>query len=147
MTDQLEPKIVLTDTPDAGDTAVIQDGLHDYNTSEAGYDDYRPLAVFVTDPASGKVLGGLYGGSYLGQLWVDRFFLPEGLRRDRLGGRLLAMAEEEGRRRGCARVTLFTMEIQALGFYVKQGYEIAARLVCDPPGIVRYLMTKRLAPV
>ena len=63
MGDNFEPKIVLTDTPDSADTAVIADGLRDYNTSQAGYDDYRPLAVFVTDPASGRVLGGLYGGS------------------------------------------------------------------------------------
>jgi len=138
MADKLEPKIVLTDAPDPADTAVVQEGLRAYNTSQAGYDDYRPLAVFVTDPVSGKVLGGLYGGSYLGQLRVDRFFLPEDLRRDRLGSRLLAMAEEEGRRRGCTRIALNTMEIQ--------GYEMAARLDCEPPGITRYLMTKRLAP-
>jgi hypothetical protein len=55
------------------------------------------------------------------------------------------MAEEEGRRRGCTLVSLNTLEIQAPGFYLKQGYEIAARLDCDPPGITRYLMTKRLA--
>ncbi len=146
MSDKLEPKIVLTDAPDPADTAVIADGLRAFNTSQAGYDDYRPLAVFVTDPVSGKVLGGLYGGSYLGQLRVDRFFLPEGLRRDRFGSRLLTMAEEEGRRRGCFRVTLNTMEIQAPGFYRKRGYEAAAILDCDPPGITRYLMTKRLAP-
>jgi len=139
-----EPTIVVTDAPDAADAAVIADGLRDYNTSQAGYDDYRPLAVFVTNPASGKVLGGLYGGSYMGQLRVDRFFLPEGLRRDRLGSRVLAMAEEEGRRRGCTRVTLNTMEIQAPGFYQKQGYTIAAKLDCDPPGITRYVMTKKL---
>jgi GNAT superfamily N-acetyltransferase len=146
MPDEFEPKIVLTDAPDAADTAVIADGLRAYNTSQAGYDDSRPLAVFVTDPVSGKVLGGLYGGSYLGQLRVDRFFLPEDLRRDRLGSRLLAMAEEEGRRRGCTRISLNTMEIQAPDFYMKQGYEMAARLDCDPPGITRYLMTKRLTP-
>jgi GNAT superfamily N-acetyltransferase len=146
MADKFEPKIVLTDAPDSADTAVIADGLRDYNTSQAGYDDYRPLAVFVTDPVSGKVLGGLYGASSRGQLRVDRFFLPEGMRRDRLGSRLLIMAEEEGRRRGCTRITLFTMEIQAPGFYLKQGYELAARLDCDPPGITRYLMTKRLPP-
>jgi len=146
MAEKLEPKIVLTDVPDSADTAVIADGLRAYNTSQAGYDDYRPLAVFVTDAVSGKVLGGLYGGSYLGQLRVDRFFLPEGLRRDRLGSRLLAMAEEEGRRRGCSRIALNTMETQAPGFYLKQGYEIAATLDCDPPGITRYLMTKRLTP-
>jgi GNAT superfamily N-acetyltransferase len=144
MPDTSEPRIVLTDTPDAADTAVIQEGLRAYNTSRAGYDDYRPLAVFITDPATGKVVGGLYGGSYLGQLRVDRFFLPEGLRRDRLGSRLLAMAEEEGRRRGCTRVTLNTLEIQARGFYKKQGYHTAATLDCEPPGVTRYLMSKRL---
>ena len=144
MPDTPEPRIVLTDAPHAADTAVIQEGLRAYNTSRAGYDDYRPLAVFITDPATGKVVGGLYGGSYLGQLRVDRFFLPEGLRRGRLGSRLLAMAEEEGRRRGCTRVTLNTLEIQARGFYEKQGYQTAATLDCEPPGVTRYLMTKRL---
>ena len=136
--------ITLTEAPDAADTAVIQEGLRAYNTEQAGRDDYRPLAVFVTDPMSGKVLGGLYGGSYLGQLRVDRFFLPAGLRRDRLGSRLLAMAEEEGRRRGCARISLNTLAIQARGFYEKQGYQTAATLDCDPPGVTRYLMTKKL---
>jgi len=142
--EQAGPTIVVTDAPDAADTAVIADGLRAYNTSMAGYDDYKPLAVFVTDPATGKVVGGLYGGSYLGQLRVDRFFLPEGLRRDRIGSRVLAMAEEEGRRRGCTRVALNTMEIQAPGFYKKQGYEAAAVLDCAPAGVTRYLMTKRL---
>ena len=136
--------ITLTDAPDPADTAVIQEGLRAYNTAQAGYDDYRPLAVFVTDPASGKIVGGLYGGSYLGQLRVDRFFLPEALRRFRLGSRLLAMAEEEGRRRGCTRITLNTLEIQARPFYEKQGYTTAATLDCDAPGVTRYLMTKRL---
>jgi GNAT superfamily N-acetyltransferase len=139
-----DPTLVVTDAPDAADIAVINDGLRDYNTSKAGYDDYKPLAVFVTDPATGKVEGGLHGGSYMGQLRIDRFFLPEGLRRDRIGSRVLAMAEEEGRRRGCTRVALNTLEIQAPGFYRKQGYEMAAKLDCDPPGITRYLMTKKL---
>lgn len=140
------PVLRMTDAPDPADTAVIADGLRDYNTSQAGYDDYRPLAVFVTDPVSGKVPGGLYGGSYLGQLRIDRFFLPEDLRRDRIGSRLLAMAEEEGCRRGCTRIALNTLAIQAPGFYQKQGYETAATLDCDPPGITRYLMTKKLTP-
>ena len=126
-------EIIETDSPDAADIAVIADGLRAYNTAMAGYDDYRPLAVFVTDPATGKVIGGFYGASSRGQLRVDRFFLPQELRRDRLGSRLLKMAEEEGRRRRCTRVTLNTMEIQAPGFYLKQGYEMAAKLDCNPP--------------
>ena len=145
MPDRLEPKIVVTDAPDPADTAVVQEGLRAYNTERAGRDDYRPLAVFVTDPETGKVVGGLFGGSYLGQLRVDRFFLPEELRRGGLGSRLLAIAENEGRRRGCTRISLNTLEIQAHGFYEKQGYETAATLDCRPPGVTRYLMTKRLA--
>jgi GNAT superfamily N-acetyltransferase len=139
-----EAKIVLTDAPDADDLKVIQEGLAAYNAEKAGYDDYTPLAVFVSDPETGKVVGGLYGGSYMKQMRVERFFLPEGLRRDRLGSRLLKMAEEEGKRRGCSRITLNTMEIQAPGFYLKQGYEMAAKLECPPPGINRYVMTKKL---
>jgi GNAT superfamily N-acetyltransferase len=139
-----DAKIVVTDAPNADDIAIINDGLRAYNTEKAGFDDYRPVAVFVTDPATGKVEGGLHGGSYMGQLRVDRFFLPEGRRRDRIGSRVLQMAEEEARKRGCARITLSTMEIQAPDFYLKQGYEMAAKLDCDPPGITRYLMTKKL---
>jgi len=139
-----EARIIVSDAPDAADISVINDGLRAYNTEKAGFDDYKPLAVFVTDPATGKVVGGLHGGSYLGQLRVDRFFLPEDHRRDRIGSRVLKMAEEEGRKRGCTRVTLNTMEIQAPGFYLKQGYTMAAKLDCDPPGVTRYVMTKKL---
>src|SRR3984893_14997090 len=74
-------EIIETDSPDAADIAVIADGLRAYNTAMAGYDDHRSLAVFVTDPATGKVIGGLYGASSSGQLRVERFFLPQELRR------------------------------------------------------------------
>jgi GNAT superfamily N-acetyltransferase len=139
-----EPKITLTDTATPQELAVISDGLRDYNTSQAGYDDYKRLAIFVTDAESGAIVGGIYGGSYLGQLSIERVFLPEDLRRYRLGSRLLAMAEEEARKRGCSRITLNTLEIQARGFYLKLGFETAATLTCDAPGVTRYVMTKKL---
>ena len=50
-------EMIEIDSPDAADIAVIADGLRAYNTAMAGYDDYRPFAVFVTDPATGKVIG------------------------------------------------------------------------------------------
>ena len=99
----------------------------------------------MSDPESGEVCGGLYGRSYRGVAFIDRFFLPERLRRNRLGSRILAMAEEEAKRRGCAVIALFTLHIQAPGFYQKQGYEIAAKLEPPPPGATRFLMRKRLA--
>jgi GNAT superfamily N-acetyltransferase len=104
-----------------------------------------PLALLVRDPETKKVVGGLLGRTYLGLLTVERFFLPEDLRRDRLGSRILAMAEEEGRRRGCTRAVLSTLHFQAPGFYLKQGWEVAARIDCEPPGHTRFYMTKKLS--
>jgi GNAT superfamily N-acetyltransferase len=138
-------RFTLTDAPDPDATAVIADGLAGYNDEKAGLRDHRPLAVLVSDPESGEVVGGLYGRSYLGIMFIERFFLPETRRGNGLGSRVLAMAEEEGRRRGCALIALFTLHFQAPGFYRKQGYEFAARLEAPPPGATRILMTKKLA--
>jgi GNAT superfamily N-acetyltransferase len=137
--------ITLTDAPDDAEEAVITDGLRAYNEAQAGHSDSRALAVLVSDPATKKVVGGLLGRTSLGLLRVERFFLPEQLRRGRLGSRILAMAEEEARRRGCSRAVLSTVHFQAPGFYQKQGWEVAARIDCEPPGHTRFYMTKKLS--
>jgi GNAT superfamily N-acetyltransferase len=139
-----DPKIIVTDAPDPEATAFIAENLAAYNESRAGFRDFRPLAILVSDPDTGELIGGLYGRTSLGVMFIDRFFLPEHLRGNRLGSRLLAMAEAEGRRRGCALAGLFTLQFQAPGFYRKQGWEIAAKLDVPPPGATRYLMIKKL---
>ena len=96
-----DPDITVTDELDPADVAVITDGLRAYDLSQTGYYDFRPLAVFVRDPQTGKVIGGLHRRSEFGLVYVAWFFLPEDWRRARIGSRVLAMAEEEGRRRGC----------------------------------------------
>src|SRR5215468_6454687 len=98
--------ISVTNELDAADAAVISDGLRAHYVSEAGYYDFRPLAVFVRDPQTGRVIGGLHGRSEFGLVYVAWFFLPEDRRRARIGSRVLAMAEEEGRRRGRTRIAL-----------------------------------------
>ena len=102
------------------------------------------MAVFVRDPATGEVVGGLHGRSEFGLVYIAWFFLPEDLRRARIGSRVLAMAEEEGRRRGCTRIALTTLSVEAPGFYKKQGYDVAATIDCEAPGLTRYYMMKKL---
>jgi GNAT superfamily N-acetyltransferase len=140
-----EPAITLTDMPDDDERAVIMDGLRAYNEAQVGGWDGRPLAILVHDPDTKKVSGGLLGRTYLGLLTVERFFLPEGVRRGRLGSRILTMAEEEARRRGCTRAVLSTLHFQAPDFYRKQGWDVAARIECEPPGHTRFYMTKKLS--
>src|SRR6266481_7346321 len=96
MTTEKEPILGLTDTPGAEAEAVIRDGLGSYNFAQAGYRDQRPLAVLVTDPENGEVIGGLIGRTSMGLLFIDRFFLPESRRKRGLGSGLIKMAEKEG---------------------------------------------------
>src|SRR5882757_9578153 len=100
------PNIIVAEELDPADVAVITDGLRAYYVNQAARYDFRPLAVFVRDPQTGKVVGGLHGRSEFGLVYVAWFFLPEDWRRARIGSRVLAMAEEEGRRRGCTRIAL-----------------------------------------
>jgi GNAT superfamily N-acetyltransferase len=143
-TAETEPCLTVTDAADDRALAVIANGLAGYNYGKVAYRDFRPLAVLASDPNTGEVIGGLSGRTSFGLLFVERFFLPDNIRGNGLGSRLIALAEGEARRRGCTRAALFTLTFQAPGFYLKQGYEVAAQLECAPPGATRMLMTKRL---
>jgi GNAT superfamily N-acetyltransferase len=142
----VDATLTVTETPGESAEATIRDGLSAYNFDKAGYRDQRPLAVLVSDPATGEVIGGLLGRTSFGLLYIDRFFLPEHLRKQGLGSRIIKAAEEEGARRGCSRAILSTLSFQAPGFYERQGWQVLGRIDCDPPGHTRFMMTKRLVP-
>jgi GNAT superfamily N-acetyltransferase len=138
------PILRLTDAPDERAQAVIAKGLRDYAQGKVGTRDARPLAVLACDPDTKEVVGGLLGRTSLGLLYIDRFFLPERLRRRGLGRRIIAAAEKEAVGRGCSRAVLFTAHYHAPEFYLRQGYEVLGRLDCEPPGHTRFCMTKKL---
>jgi len=46
---------------------------------------------------------------------------------------MLAMAEEEARRRGCKRAVLYTISFQAPAFYARNGWRAFGEIPCDPP--------------
>src|SRR5262245_17720469 len=118
----MEPNVTLTDAPDRRAEGVISDGLRRYNVEQSGVDDGRALAVVVSDPATGGPLGGVLGRTSRGVLFVDLVFLPEALRGGGLGSRIMKMAEDEGRRRGCGAAVLYTSSFQAPGFYERHGW-------------------------
>jgi GNAT superfamily N-acetyltransferase len=79
----------------------------------------------------------------MGLLFIDRFFLPERMRKQGLGTQVIKAAE--GARCGCTRGVLFTVHFQASGLYERQGYEVLGRLECDPPRHTGICLTKRLS--
>jgi GNAT superfamily N-acetyltransferase len=138
-----DPTVVVTDTSEAGDVAIISRGLGAYNAEQSGIKDYKPLAVLVKD-AAGNTVGGISGRSSLGLLFLDLVYLPKTLRGGGLGSRLLALAEEEGRKRGCKSAVLYTISFQAPDFYKRHGWRVFGEIPCDPPGTSRIFMTKEL---
>jgi GNAT superfamily N-acetyltransferase len=141
-----EPVLTLTDQPTGSDEAVIQGGLAAFNAQKTGYRDWRPLAALLRDPDTGETLGGMIGRTSYGLLFINTVFLPETMRGQDIGSKLLGMMEQEGVRRGCKSAFLFTITYQAPGFYERHGWTEFGRIACDPPGAARVFMTKTLQP-
>jgi GNAT superfamily N-acetyltransferase len=139
----MTPIITLTDRTDPKVRAIIEHGLSRYNKERAGHDDYRVLNVLVSDPATHDVLGGILGHTSLGLCFIDLVFLPEPLRGQDVGTRLMTAAEDEARRRGCRAAVLYTISFQAPGFYEKRGYRAFGKIDGEP-GVARIFMVKDL---
>jgi ribosomal protein S18 acetylase RimI-like enzyme len=136
---------IAIEPPNNADMGVVVAQLTAYNASKSGGATPDYLFIAARD-ASGAVVGGLVGGTYLGWLSVQMVSLDESLRGQGHGAMLMKLAEEEAVRRGCPRVFLETFDFQALPFYEKLGYRVHSRLEGFPhPGGSRYALTKMLA--
>lgn len=81
------------------------------------------FAFFIRD-VDGKIMGGcagdnMYGGFFVGQLWVT-----EELRGKGLGTELMQKAEELAKESGCHFMAVNTFDWEALDFYKKLGFYI-----------------------
>ncbi|HBK07319.1 MAG TPA: GNAT family N-acetyltransferase [Acetobacteraceae bacterium] len=140
-----QPVLALTDAPTAADSAAVSSGLADYNEQKVGYRDWRPLAALLRDPKTGETIGGMIGKTSYGLLFIDLVYLPETMRGQDIGSRLLAMMEQEGVARGCKSAFLFTTTWQAPGFYERQGWTEFGRIQCAPGENARVFMSKTLS--
>jgi GNAT superfamily N-acetyltransferase len=139
----LDPTVTLTDTPDATARSVLLRGLMGFNATQVGHpEDSHLLALLLSDPATGEIIGGLWGDTLFGQLHISLLFVPETSRHAGLGRRLMGDAEAEAIRRGCAGAWLNTFSFQARGFYEKLGYTVFGTLDNQPPGYSRFFLKK-----
>jgi ribosomal protein S18 acetylase RimI-like enzyme len=71
-------------------------------------------------------------------------YVPDLLRGQGFGSRLLRQAEEEASRRGCTGAWLDTFSFQAPDFYRRRGYTVFGAIEDYPPGHRRYFLRKSL---
>jgi GNAT superfamily N-acetyltransferase len=121
----------------------ILKGLVDYNRQKAGKQSGWHTVAVVLNDSRGKVLGGLSGWTGWSWMYVELFWLPEELRRQGHGRKLLALAEKEARKRGCIGMYLNTASFQAPDFYPKLGFKPYGVIDDFPPGHKTYFLVKR----
>lgn len=138
MKDEFE--IVYLEKPEWG---VIGGGISEFNSRQAGDDNGKNLC-FVVKASDGDVVGGVIGATYWDWLYVNLMWVREDLRGSGYGGQLLALAEDEARKRGAKNSYLDTFSFQAPGFYKKNGYRVFGELPDFPTGHQRYFLTKQL---
>jgi len=136
--------ISITDIADEAVRQAIVAPLVEYNASQAGPSQNRPIAVLVKDK-EGEVLGGLWGHTGYEWLFIQLLVVPASLRGRGLGTEIMLLAEREAISRGCHGAWLDTFEFQARGFYERIGYECFGELPNYPSGFSRFFMKKTLA--
>ncbi len=137
--------LTITETIVPEDEAVILDRLKDFNLETFGRSDKRDLFIPLHDDA-GAVIGGLVGYTGRGWLYTAMLFVPETLRGQGLASRMLGMAEDEARRRGCIGAYIDTMNPQALRLYLANSYRVIGSLQHLEGGHAVTWLEKRFPP-
>ena len=138
------PKIEVVDD-DQQLHQVVLEGVRDFNrTFFANHPPGRGINLAIRDPDSHEPIGGLLGRTAGGWLAIELIFVPEAFQGMGLATRLIAMAEEEARRRGCHSAWLDTLNPKAFTLYRRLGYEIFGELKDYPVGFSRFFLQKKL---
>jgi ribosomal protein S18 acetylase RimI-like enzyme len=125
------------------DMAAVETGLLAYNEAHLGKINYQKLGILVKNGRN-DVVGGLVGASFCGWVYITTVWVADEYRHQGIGKKLMALAEEEGRRRRCHHVRLETSEVQAPDFYFKLGYSVFGVLDDYPEGVKLYFFQKAL---
>ena len=126
-------RLLVEDSPDPADLALLEEQVAAAATAAAGVGDEQEFGIFLRDD-EGRVLAGISGIVWGGccelhAMWVDKSLRGRGLARA-----LVAGAESEARRRGCALVLFHAYDLLAPGLYERLGYETVGVVEGYPAG-------------
>jgi GNAT superfamily N-acetyltransferase len=120
----------------------VLDGLIRYNNEKMGKQKYKRLAISLRE--GNEIVGGIVGEVWTAVLFIQFFWLEQGLRGTGFGRKLIGAIEDEARRFGAKRSYLDTMSFQAPGFYRICGYREFGSIEGYPGGVTRHWFTKTL---
>jgi len=127
-------QIQVTDQPAETDWQWLEGTINQFNMRQTGYQDYRPLAIFVRDSSS-AIIAGLTAYTWGGTLRILVLWVHQNWQRHGCGTQLQA-AEQEALARSCSQAVVGTHSFQAPQFYPKCGYT-ACGVIADFPLAIR----------
>ncbi|MCG7374589.1 GNAT family N-acetyltransferase [Pseudomonas luteola] len=137
-------RIELTINPKEEERLAILKPLRVHNLVKGGDPKPESIALLVRDEDSGEITGGLSGEIFYRWLFIELLAIPEETRGQGIGSRLVNMAEEVAREKGCVGIWLDTFDFQAPEFYQKHGFTEFGQLNDFPPEHKRFFFQKKL---
>ncbi len=128
--------------PSPAEVDAVLQPLVGFNRTANGRLGFQPFAIHITE--GDEVTGGIVGMANFDWLIVQYLFVPDTMRGQGVGTRLMADAERFAREHGCIGVWLDTFSFQARPFYEKLGYSVFGEIEDHPRGLSRYFLSKRL---
>jgi GNAT superfamily N-acetyltransferase len=135
----------LTNKPPPEAFEKLWEPLRAFNERIVGDAVARTLAILLREHVTDAIVGGLWGRSLWGSMYIDIMFVPEDLRRHGIGTSLIGQAEQEAIRRGCRHMWTDTYAFQARPFYERMGFIVFGRLDGPPPTFPRFFLMKNIA--
>ena len=136
-------RLSFEDEPSWEDREFIDQGLGAYNAPFLDDPSYTYFGIFAREPA-GAIRAGLIGHTYAGWLFIALLWVHADLRRQGIGRRLIAEAEQHARAHGCHSAWVDTFSFQGPDYYPRFGYQEFARMDV-PPGHQRIFLKKPLS--
>jgi GNAT superfamily N-acetyltransferase len=127
------PKLVVEGSPAPADVALLEERLAAAAVAAAGLGEEQEFAIFGRD-SDGHVVAGISGIVWGGCCELQAMWVEESLRNRGLAHALVAGAEDEARRRGCALVQFHAYDLLARGLYERLGYETVGVIENCPAG-------------
>ena len=114
-----------------------------YNRSNREPSKSEPLNIYLEDE-QGNLVAGMVAETFGNWLEIEYLYVSDNLRGQGIGSKILEMAENESRNRGCKYSFVDTFNFQAPKFYKKHGYKEVFALKKYPYTGERYYYTKEL---
>jgi GNAT superfamily N-acetyltransferase len=135
--------IEVLENPDQTLIDYLNKRIDDFNWANWEVNERVPLAVQIKSE-QGEVIAGAAARTFGDWLLLDTLWVSDELRGQNIGSDILKKIEESGKKRGCIKCLLSTLNFQAMPFYEKYGYKTEWVQQGYPKTGCKYFMVKEL---